>query len=620
MNDNLQTPTLPSPHAVTASPANLYAHASDPAIPMPAANMGYTSEAIPGKFSQHFQDSLNSVLFKQAGAILASSKLARKAATVLRTEFKQATVCLADKWTEQYRVMGEPFPGPWTFKYHPWLRDMIRSDANENVGQKAAQMGFTEAVLNRALFVVVQKKRDVLYILPAKTPDATDFSSGRFDPALEMSETLNDAFTSTKNVGLKRAGMNCLYVRGSRADNHIKSIPCSLIVLDEVEEMTDRAVSLAYQRKMGQNIFQIWLVSTPTVPNCGINKKFEISRQEHFMFACPSCSRHTELTYPECLVITADSETDPSIDGSHLICKECKAMLPNENKWEWLASGIWVPKFADRTIHGPHVNQLYSSAKACAPPELARIALRAQTNRADEQEFYNSCLGLPHIPDGSNVTRSHIESCMDSYRMGAVELCKGFLTLGIDVGSHCHFELTNWRFRQAVETTDINAEAVGRVVLAGTFSDFAEAHTLMMKFKPRMTVIDDMPETRTALAFARHYPGRVKLCHYSNGIGIREIIDHGERVTVDRTTWLDQALGRFMNQTIALPLDIPNIYKEHMTTLVRIYRDHRVTGEKIALYKSTGDDHYGHARNYSEIALKLAQTRGEHQNSKSRNF
>ena len=552
--------------------------------------------------------------------VLTSSKVARKATRVLAEEFHQATVSEPDMWAKRYRVMGEPFPGPWTHLHHPWAKDMLRSEAEENVGQKAAQMGFTDVVLNRALFTIVQQKRDVLYVLPAKTPDATDFSAARFDPALELSSLLNDAFTTTKNIGLKRAGANSMYVRGSRARNHIKSIPCSLIVLDEVEEMTDEAISLAYERMSGQNRFQIWLISTPSVPGCGINKRFELSRQEHFFFTCPCCSRQTELVYPECLVITADSVTNPDINKSHLICKECKSTLPHETKVEWLNTGKWVAKHPERTVFGPHINQLYSMAAACHPNRIARAALMAELNAADEQEFYNSKLGLPHIVAGTNISLAHINECVAGFKMSSPDLVKGVLTLGIDVGSDCHYELVHWRFLQSTQTADFNAEAVGFVVLVGTFQDFAEADSIMYKFKPQMTVIDDMPETRTALAFSRRWPGRVKLCHYSSGIGIREIIDHGERVTVDRTTWLDQSLGRFVNKSIQLPSNIPNAYKEHMTALVRIYREHRVTGERFALYKSTGTDHFGHARNYSEIALKLCQTQGSTHNKQGRAF
>ena len=546
--------------------------------------------------------------------ISAKPKIMRPAVDLLSKQFEQQTFQQADRWIEKYRVMGEPFPGPWSFKYHPWTRGMLAFDGEEAAGQKAAQMAYTEVALGKALFTVVQRKRDVLYVLPAKTPDATDFSSARFDPALELSPLLKAAFSSTKNVGLKRSGSNSLYIRGSRSPSGLKSIPISAIFLDEVEEMEDDAVALVRERSSGQNDFQLWQLSTPSVPGAGINKLFERSRQEHFFFKCPCCSRRTELTFPECLVITADNENDPRIKDSHLICKECKGKLEHAAKHVFLASGIWVPKYPDRDIFGPHINQMYSSARACHPVRLAKAACRARLNSTDEQEFYNSKLGLPHIVAGSNVTRGHVELCVKGYRSAQKDMMNGVITCGIDVGTRCHYEIVRWQFRESVRSIDINVEAKPQVIMAGWFRDFHEADTIMRKFSPAMTVIDQMPDPRKSMEFARRYPGRVKLCHYSSGLVAREIIDHGEIITVDRTFWLDLSLGRFINGTIELPGDISEEYKSHVCALVRIYRDKKSegkpTGEKIALYKATGDDHHGHARNYSEMALKIIHGSG----------
>jgi len=452
--------------------------------------------------------------------------------------------------------------------------------------------------------VVVQALQDALEE-PAKTPDASDFSAARFDPALETSPELRRLFTNVNNMGLKRAGANSLYVRGSRSRSALKSIPVSFLVFDEVEEMEDEAIALGRERTSGQMDFQLWEISTPSVPGAGINALFERSRQEHFFFPCPSCRRHIQLTYPDCLVITGEYESDPKIKDSHLICPSCKAKLPHEEKPQYLAAGKWVSAHPDRDIRGFHVSQLYSCA--LHPSELAKAARRAEVSATYEQEFYNSKLGLPHIVAGSNVTIKDVNSCVWDYRMNEQSYISGenFLTLGIDVGTRCHFELTSWRFSTVADTIDVNEEAFGHVVFAGTFTDFREADTLIRKYRPRMTVIDNLPDTRASKVLAARFPRLVKLCSYS-AASARDLVDHGEHVTVDRTTWLDLALGRFNAKRISLPQDIPHEYKQHMTSLVRIYRQHRTTGENIAMYKKTDDDHYAHARNYNEIALRLA--------------
>jgi len=146
---------------------------------------------------------------------------------------QRKAVTTSSRWALKYRIMGQPFPGPWTFNHHPWLKDMHDSQAEIIIGQKAAQMGYTEVALNKVFKAIDIDGISVLYVLPASTPDASDFSTARFDPALEMSEHLRSMFTDVKNIGHKRAGNANLYIRGSRSRSQLKSIPVGLVIVDE---------------------------------------------------------------------------------------------------------------------------------------------------------------------------------------------------------------------------------------------------------------------------------------------------------------------------------------------------------------------------------------------------
>ncbi len=211
--------------------------------------------------------------------------LAQLIAERISAGLKRKSLTTCSRWSEACRVMGgDSFPGPWTFKYHPWLREMHDSTAEMNVGQKAAQMGYTEWALNTVFYNIDVRNRDVLYVLPAQTPDASDFSAARFDPALELSPHLGKLFSDVKNVGHKRAGSANLYIRGSRSRSGLKSVPVNLIILDEVDEMTQDNIPLALERTAGQVEKQVLMLSTPTISNRGINEYFNLTTQEHFFF------------------------------------------------------------------------------------------------------------------------------------------------------------------------------------------------------------------------------------------------------------------------------------------------------------------------------------------------
>ena len=79
---------------------------------------------------------------------------------------ENSSLLSCSRWAEHRRVMGAPFPGPYSFLHHPWCREIHNSKAAFTVAMKAAQLGITEAGINRAFFTLDQLKRDVLYVLP----------------------------------------------------------------------------------------------------------------------------------------------------------------------------------------------------------------------------------------------------------------------------------------------------------------------------------------------------------------------------------------------------------------------------------------------------------------------
>lgn len=527
---------------------------------------------------------------------------------------KRKTITTCSKWAKEYRIMGKPFPGPWTNKWHPWTDAMMDALDELIVGQKAAQMAYTEVCLNKTFFNIDVKAESVLYVLPASKPDAHDFSTGRFDPALEMSSHLQAMFTDVQNIGHKRAGNANLYIRGSRSRSQLKSIPVPNMVFDEVDEMAQDNIPLAFERAAGQVHKQILLISTPTVDGYGINKYYQDSTMEHFFFRCLRCGKFTELLFPECLVILTEDIRDPAINDSHIICKECKGVIPHEDKWKYLESGVWVPQQESTESRGFHINQLYSSAVAGRPSELAKGYLKSLTNPADEQEFFNSKLGEVHVVDGATVTDAEIEECIGDFRMQNDRRAIKMATIGIDVGKWLHYEIDEWTITPAGGINDLALVSFCKMIKTGKVLEFPEIIRLLRQFQITAGVIDANPEFRKAMELCKACGGMMRMCYYSSSSTSKNINIHAEQeytVTVDRTSWLDVALGRFHNHTIALPIDTPFEYKEHIKAPIRIYEKDR-NGNPVGRYvtKDNVNDHHAHARTYAEIALEIGASFG----------
>ncbi|NJL71450.1 MAG: hypothetical protein HC888_07440 [Candidatus Competibacteraceae bacterium] len=166
-------------------------------------------------------------------------------AKTLRERYREAigyglhrsSLTSCSRWAEETIMMGKPIPGKFGFKYHPWLRDMHDSSARRNVGKKAAQVGYSVMLMNRSLYLIDVRKESVLYLMPTKTPGATDFSANRFNPLLEMSPYLQNLFSEVNQVGSKRAGSAVLYIRGANSKPDLRSIPTGNIMFDELDVM-----------------------------------------------------------------------------------------------------------------------------------------------------------------------------------------------------------------------------------------------------------------------------------------------------------------------------------------------------------------------------------------------
>jgi DNA-directed RNA polymerase subunit RPC12/RpoP len=528
---------------------------------------------------------------------------------------RSITTC--SRWAQERRIMGGDFAGPFGFKYHPWAKGPHDSTASFNVSMKAAQMGFTEIGINRAFFILDILARDVLYVLPTAL-NASDFSRSRFAPALKYSPYIKRMFTDTNTINLKQAGTNTLYIRGSRGDSNLKSIPVSELILDEVDEMDQTQIWLAFERLSGQKTQNIWAISTPTIPNRGIHKLYQTTTQEHFFFKCPGCSKKIELLWPDSFELCGDGLGDPDVAKSYIRCTECGKKLDHEAKPEYLTTGIWVPTDlnADPDQRGFNINQMYSFT--VSPGKIAVAYFRGMGDEGALSEFHKSKLGQPYIPDGGQVTDSKLDNCIGVHTMAGERPTfegKRFITMGVDQGDWCHYEIDEWFFPEMGR--DINVVAVCKNVFHGKFNgkiegDWGTLDNMMREWQILHACIDAQPNTLEARRFAQRFPGYVTLVRYGKGQVKKEIQlveeDHNRIVTatVDRTNWIDCALGRFhVQDKIILPRDTSLEYREHMKNLVRTYESDK-DGNPEALYIKTGADHYAHSRTYSEIALPLA--------------
>jgi hypothetical protein len=504
---------------------------------------------------------------------------------------------------------------------YPYVEEILNSRAQKNWVMKAAQVGLSEAAMTIALYEVDYHQRSVLYYFPTKVM-ANEFSKTRFNPAINMSPHL-DRVVTTKTDDLKQVGNASLYIKGVNSEASLRGTSAGRLFFDELDAWTERQQYMAEERASGQKDGDkiVWGFSTPRFPNCGVHKQYQKSTQEHYFFNCPHCEERIELLWEDSVVICGDSVDDPEVYNSYLKCSKCQGKLPHDEKRHWLkaetrgGSGKWeaTNPDADPTLaRGFWVNQLYSPT--IEPWEIVIAYLRGYGDEAGRREFHNSKLGLPFIEDAHQVTDAQIDEAIKKYSLAGTTLPfvekDGIVTLGIDQGGPVHhWAAVKWMF-DVNKVGDPNDRATGKLVGCGRIlqDDWAGIHALMRTYQVWRCVIDYFPEPTSARVFARAFPDAVYLCQYVKGAAAREVRltedDYGAHIArVDKVSWLSKSLGRVMVGDIQLPLDLPLEFRKHLKAPVRTLKE--VDGQYVAEFVETGPDHYAHALNYAEIALKI---------------
>lgn len=517
---------------------------------------------------------------------------------------RRSAVTTASKWTGTYRRTNK---GLWSFDRHPWTYEMV--DCEEDwCGMKAAQMGFTEVCLNRSLFTIDIKRLNVLYILPSKTPDATDFSADRFDGALELSPHLAQMFSDVKNIGHKRAGSVSLYLRGARSRSGLKSIPAALIVFDEFAEMDEDKVILAEERSSGQTYSQDIRISTPLLPNDNIDIEYKNSSQELFAYRCPHCSQMQILDHDNCFQLCGEHINDPDLKKSYYFCPNCKTPIPHEKKHQYFTreNTEWVAGKSSYLKRGFRIPQHYSFD--LEPWKLARLTIKAQYDVKAEAELWNSKYGLPIETAGARISGDEYESCKHpGFRVDSFPTNYDFVVMGIDVGREYHIEV--WAVKVTPDWSgdpeDFAAACNVNVVNAFTVTDTNDVIAALDKYRPLAYCIDANPETRAAKKITSHRPGQGYRVQYATDRSVAVASHRDDMIFAGRSYWLDSLRNRFKHpqERYTLPTDIHPDHKEHFQNVVKHYSRNR-KGEYEAKYLSQGADHFMHAANYASIAIR----------------
>lgn len=531
-------------------------------------------------------------------------KLATEFAEYIAKGLVDSSLERCSRWAEHRVHMPKPYDGPLKFDRFPWQPTILDCQEEMVSIRKGAQIGFSVAGMIKALHRVDAVREDVLYVLPTDK-SASQFAQARLDSIVSISPPLKDLFLSANNVGLKKTQHHThIYIKGSGSEANLVSMPVGCVIIDEYDRCNVKALSMALERMSGHERAHLFALSTPTLPEYGIDALYQQGTQEEFMFSCPSCSKLIALRWPESFFVAGDAATDPDVIRSYIKCYECSARLPHEEKSSWLKKCRWVPTAKASGHRSFSVSQLYSFT--VTPAKMAIGYHRGLGDEVAMVEFINQKIGAPYVMKGGKVTDVEINRNIGTHLKTDPPPSGKMVTMGVDVGSMLDIAIVQYDYDQdpwLEPHLRSHAKLLCEMRLPG--GDFEGLDQLMSEWQILHACVDFQPETNLAKSFARRFHGFVSLVQYRKGTEQEEIKEkEDDRVpilTVNRTAFLDYSVGRLHKDKLTLPQDLSTLWREHIKAINRTYVPDEF-GKPTSTYLSSKPDHACHALALAEVA------------------
>lgn len=504
-------------------------------------------------------------------------------------------------WCKQISLENHPFG----FGGHEYLEDLYLDQSQHIIVIKAAQLGFsTYALLLSVHGCIYIYENGVLYLL-STIGSVTEFSKGKLSKLIEDNEIIKSAMQRTDSATLKRLGRAFLYFRGSGVRSALKSITVDMLIVDEFDEHDPKKIDLAVERLAHSKFKRRLDMSTPTLPDFGIDYLYQQSNQKQYAHKCSRCNHWNilENTFPECLMEVGK----PVEKGGKVIkvCSKCREKLvPKISQW--------VKTCLDQRLpNGYSISQLNSCMVTAEElllkykQHILRMIPVTGGGSPNPAEFWNSCMGKAFVSAANRLTKEQVWACCDTYGIESHDL--GPCSMGVDQGNDLHVVIGTKRFGKS------------RIVYLGIHQEWQELDKLIRQYNVHACVVDALPEKRNAKAFASLVAGRcmVWLNFYVPSRKVGTWYDDKGLVECDRTESLDESHTQLSAEEIVLPRrsDLVDDFATHCNNIAKKLEEDPETGSKRYVYVKLGSgkpDHFRHAFNYECLArMRLPSGTGD---------
>lgn len=474
------------------------------------------------------------------------------------------------------------------FTNHCFLLDIYTDKSKEIVVKKGSQIGISTWAIIKALHDAKFWGINQIHTLPT-VQDVQKFVPSKVNLMIKMNPCIfQDISGDVDAVTQKQIGNAFIFYRGTFMEREAIMLTSDRNIYDEVDKSNANVIRDYSSRLSASRIAEKIYISTPTIPNFGIDKLWLESDQKHWRFNCPRCGFRQHMEW----------EKNVDLEREIYVCQKCHSELISET----IRGGNWEAKYSGREMSGYWIPQMIATWRS------AKDLIKELADAEDEEYFFNYILGIAYLNPESKIPASLILKNLSSEKNDGMNCA-----MGVDVGGK---EL------HVILGTEKGIFGITKIEDQPSKTKWQRLGELIEVYEARFCVIDGEWNTNEAYEFARKYPDKVYLNWYKEDpkkIAIVRFADEGKftaktkdweeeiKVLTDRNRIMDALIDDLRKGKYKFNFKVGDEriteLVEHLQTMYSRTVTDQIGQEKREWVSSTGKDHFWHALIYFKIAL-----------------
>lgn len=499
--------------------------------------------------------------------------------------------------------------------HRPYLRQPLRDKHNHKVYEKGRQTGGSEVSASEVWHFLATHPGTKWVTTFPRDKQLIDFSNTRVAASFAETPRMAALAGTPNQVFTRRIGDSYWLFRSAWESNLGEGIDADGVTLDEKDRMRDK-VEHAFKQSLRSSKHGLFReISTPTLPNAGIDVSFRASDQQVWMVKCEKCGDYQEVTHTENIIQVKSfqlgtKELPP--ESYEYLCRKqsCRGKLDR------VFSGMWVARYPSRKhIRGYHLPQLI------APWISATQVMQDKIDMRFKELWLCYVCGVPAGGELEMLNDADfVRSCSGHALMSTRTRAWSMVSAGVDWGQY------NWVVVVGRNAVNQRLYLIGIGIFEDTDRELESAGLVLkyiMQFSPEITVADaGYGKDRNSLLFRNLCPngdeGRFWAQWYNSSVKHGKTFtpewsdEQRARVTVDRTLTLKNVCRAVREREFGLPdLELPEmeLLKRHLKSLTPFKEIDDDTKEIVETIKSSGEDHLAHALGSALLGMeKLSKT------------